>query len=243
MQASLRNTVSEMRSASRQLEESVRQIGSMASGLVAGATQQDELTRDTAAKLDLLSASVGKVTDRARDIDLHVAASLQQKSGANESLSHMIGEISAVESAVGEQGRGFAIVADEVRKLAEKSASAAAQINQVTQTLNNRLGEVEGAIRRGQTSLSSSQDHLEAVALAIGESNQTVQQTSAHTEQIIASAGEQETVRAEIAQHIDSIAHMGSANAAALERAAAAMRDLETLAARLDQIAVRFEMR
>ncbi|MBI4986914.1 MAG: methyl-accepting chemotaxis protein, partial [Rhodocyclales bacterium] len=149
----------------------------------------------------------------------------------------------AIEAArAGEQGRGFAVVADEVRKLAEKSAVAAAQIDDVTHAMGSRSGGVEDAIKRGLASLSSSQEYLEQVAMALGESNQAVQQTTTNTGEIIASVRRQEATSSGIAQQIEHIASMAGDNNAALERAAAAVHDLQALSERLNGMAVRFNV-
>ena len=149
----------------------------------------------------------------------------------------------AIEAArAGEQGRGFAVVADEVRKLAEKSAVAAAQIDRVTHAMGSRSGDVEEAIQRGLSSLGSSQDYLEQVAMALGESNQAVQQTTADAEEIIASVKQQSLASDGIARHIQQITRMAGENNSALERAAAATHALETLSGRLNGVAARFSV-
>ena len=287
MQRNLGQTVGEMRAASRQLDDAIKQIGSMTTDIVAGSARQDEMARETAAGVGDLAASVSRVVGSAGNVGSHVAASLDQTGTANESLSHMIGEISTVESAVGdiattanefiestraitdmtrevrdiadqtnllalnaaieaaragEQGRGFAVVADEVRKLAEKSAAAAAQIDRVTQALGSRSGDVEAAIKRGMASLATSQDYLEQVAMALGDSNQAVQKTTAETDDIVAALATQEEASNRIAGHIDAIVGMCAENRGALERAAGAMHDLEALAGRLDEVAGRFNL-
>ncbi|HEX8964661.1 MAG TPA: methyl-accepting chemotaxis protein [Rhodocyclaceae bacterium] len=149
----------------------------------------------------------------------------------------------AIEAArAGEQGRGFAVVADEVRKLAEKSAAAAAEINQVTRAMTERSEGVEEAIQRGQTSLATSQEHLELVAVALGESNQAVQDTTSNTEQIMASIQQQNEARERIGGHVDKMASISAENCAALTRAAAAMKDLEGLSGRLNALAAKFNV-
>jgi methyl-accepting chemotaxis protein len=88
----------------------------------------------------------------------------------------------AIEAArAGEQGRGFAVVADEVRKLAERSAQSASQIDTLTSDLNQRSESVERVVRKGQTSLQSSQDCLEEVAVALSETNQLIRQLNEGT--------------------------------------------------------------
>jgi len=287
MQASLRETVTEMRAGSRQLDDAIKQIGTMTADIVAGSARQDEMAHETATGVGDLAESVRRVVAGAGNVGSHVATSLDQTGTANESLSHMIGEISAVEAAVGdiattanefiertraitdmtrevrdiadqtnllalnaaieaaragEQGRGFAVVADEVRKLAEKSAAAAAQIDSVTHALGTRSGEVEEAIQRGMASLATSQEYLEQVAMALGDSNHAVQQTTAETDDIVAALATQEAASNRIAGHIDAIVGMCTENRAALERAASAMQDLDALAGRLENTAARFNL-
>jgi methyl-accepting chemotaxis protein len=101
---------------------------------------------------------------------------------------------------------------------------------------------VEVAITRGQTSLSTSQEHLELVAMALGDSNQAVQETTANTEQILGSLQQQNEARERIASHVDKMASISSENCSALTRAATAIRDLQALSGRLNGLAVKFNI-
>jgi len=149
----------------------------------------------------------------------------------------------AIEAArAGEQGRGFAVVADEVRKLAEKSAVAAAQIDSVTQAMGGRSGEVESAIQRGLTSLGVSQEYLEEVAIALGESNQAVQETTVDTDAIVAAVKLQEQASDNIVRHIQGVANASSDSSAALDRTVAEMHTLQQLSERLRSVATRFNV-
>lgn len=147
----------------------------------------------------------------------------------------------AIEAArAGEQGRGFAVVADEVRKLAEKSAIAAAQIDTVTQTMESRSAGVEEAIQRGLSSLNSSQEHLEAVAIALSESMQAVQETTRDAEEITASVKQQAHAGEGIGVYVERLAGMAEENQSASERAMTTVNGLKELSARLKSVTASF---
>ncbi len=147
----------------------------------------------------------------------------------------------AIEAArAGEQGRGFAVVADEVRKLAEKSAAAASEIDKVTRSLSEKSGQVEDAIGRGKTSLSTSQEHLENVAEVLGMANAEVTSTHKGMSEISASVREQTVAVNEIARNIERIAQMAEENSAAVRHVGEEGRRLENLVANLNHIAGRF---
>jgi methyl-accepting chemotaxis protein len=202
-----------------------------------------------------LSALIGEIAT-VEEAVADIAATASEFIASTRAIADMTGQVSeiadqtnllalnaAIEAArAGEQGRGFAVVADEVRKLAEKSAAAAAEINAVTQTMSKRSDGVETAIQRGQSSLETSQEHLELVAVALGESNHAVQETTANTDQILSSIQEQHDARAAIAGHVDRMAGISAENCTALTRAAAAMKDLQALSGRLNSLAVKFNV-
>ncbi len=149
----------------------------------------------------------------------------------------------AIEAArAGEQGRGFAVVADEVRKLAEKSASTAGEIDKVTRMIGQKSDTVEAALQRGLTSLATSQEHLEEVAMVLGEANAAVTQTTSGMSQITASVREQTVASNEIARNVENISQMAEATAAAVVQAADAASELQALANALDGVAGRFRI-
>jgi methyl-accepting chemotaxis protein len=149
----------------------------------------------------------------------------------------------AIEAArAGEQGRGFAVVADEVRKLAEKSAATAGEIDQVTRMIGQKSDTVEAALQRGLSSLATSQEHLEEVAMVLGEANAAVNQTTGGMSQITASVREQTSASNEIARNVENISQMADATAVAVAQTAEAAAELQGLAAALDQVTARFRV-
>ncbi|MDO8351532.1 MAG: methyl-accepting chemotaxis protein [Gallionella sp.] len=144
----------------------------------------------------------------------------------------------AIEAArAGEQGRGFAVVADEVRKLAEKSAKSANEIDQVTNSLNQKSGEVEATVQQGLRSLQATQEQVERVSGVLTEAGESVLQSSHGVRDIAASVVEQSLASNEIARNIEKIAQMSEENHAAVESNTQDIVRLEQLAKEL-QVAV-----
>lgn len=149
----------------------------------------------------------------------------------------------AIEAArAGEQGRGFAVVADEVRKLAEKSAQSASQIDQITLTLSEQSQSVGQTILQGQKSLQSSQEMLETVAIALGEANSAVSQTTQGVDNIVHAVNEQKNSSSEIAKNVENIALMIRENMAEIRMNSAAAEHLHKLSAELFDIVSRFKV-
>jgi methyl-accepting chemotaxis protein len=134
----------------------------------------------------------------------------------------------AIEAArAGEQGRGFAVVADEVRKLAEKSAQSALEIDRLTMTLGSQSSAVESAIQHSQKSLQTSQSCLENVAAVLGETTQSVTQSTSGMDNIAVSVNEQKTASHEIAQNVEKIVQMAEANRLSIQNNTAATNSME----------------
>lgn len=149
----------------------------------------------------------------------------------------------AIEAArAGEQGRGFAVVADEVRKLAEKSATAASQIDDVTRQLGQKSDDVESVIKRGVAALESTEEHLENVVGVLAEAKQAVQRTGEGMGNIAESVAGQMASAAEIGRRIEGITRMAQDNSEAVASTADEARSLEGLSAEMAAITARFKV-
>ena len=149
----------------------------------------------------------------------------------------------AIEAArAGEQGRGFAVVADEVRKLAEKSAKSASEIDQVTNSLNQKSSLVNAAVQTGLSSLQTTQQQVERVSVVLTAAGEAVLQSSRGVSDIAISVNEQSMASTEIARNVEKIAQMSEESHAEVQSNNKEIVRLEGLAKGLQTAVSRFKV-
>ncbi len=149
----------------------------------------------------------------------------------------------AIEAArAGEQGRGFAVVADEVRKLAEKSAKSANEIDQVTNSLNQKSAVAEEAVQSGLRSLQETQDKVGRVAAILSEAGEAVTKSTHGVNDIATSVSEQSLASTEIARNVEMIAQMSEESHAAVKSNSRDIERLEGLAKELQASVSKFRV-
>jgi methyl-accepting chemotaxis protein len=149
----------------------------------------------------------------------------------------------AIEAArAGEQGRGFAVVADEVRKLAERSSSAAHDIDAVTLSLGQQSGGVSKSLQQGASALKSSKSHMSSVKNTLSKASIAVEQSTRRMDEIAVAVAEQSQANNSVTQNIEQIVHMVDENNHAIERAVEDSRNLAEQAGRLQTAAAQFKV-
>ncbi len=143
----------------------------------------------------------------------------------------------AIEAArAGEQGRGFAVVADEVRKLAERTAKSTEDISSTISTMRDRVGDavsgMEGVVEKVASGVERAREANAAIKQIGAGSRAAVDMV----EEITVAIREQGAATNNIAAQVERIAVMSEENSAAAGSSAQAARDLDRLAADMQDI-------
>jgi len=118
----------------------------------------------------------------------------------------------AIEAArAGEAGKGFAVVASEVRKLAERSQTAASEINEVSGISLDRAVGAGESIEKLVPAIGAASDLVEEIASAAAEQDSGVRQISAAVNQL-------DAVVQKNAQNAVGLVHMAEELSAIAER-------------------------
>ncbi|MEN8247438.1 MAG: methyl-accepting chemotaxis protein [Bacteroidota bacterium] len=242
MIAKIKEILTTVQQASNQIADASTEMTGSSQQMSEGATEQASSVEEISSSMEEMAAGIQQNTDNAKQTEkTSVAAAgsiLESSASVNKTVESMIsiadkisiiGEISrqtnllalnaAVEAArAGEHGKGFAVVAGEIRRLAERSQTAATEIDDLSKdsvTIAQKSGKMlESAVPRIQknselvgeiTAASIEQNSgVDQINTAIQQLNQVVQQNAAVAEEMAASA-EQLNAQADLLK--DAIAY------------------------------------
>lgn len=228
MQNKLKEVIVAVQDSSYQIALASSELSNSSQQMSNGATNQAASAEEVSASMEEMAASIQQNSNNSIETEklaIVAARNINESSkSVNDTLLSMetiankisiIGEISqqtnllalnaAVEAArAGEHGKGFAVVAAEIRKLAERSQTAATEIDDVSKTsvenaqksekmLNEVVPIIEknaGKVREITASSIEQNSGAEQINSAIQELNDVVQQNAAFAEEMAASSEE-----------------------------------------------------
>ncbi|MDH5407691.1 MAG: methyl-accepting chemotaxis protein [Gammaproteobacteria bacterium] len=241
----LRSTINQITSATEQISSASEQVNSTAQNLSQGSSEQAASVEETSASLEQMNATVEQNAENARVTDsMASGAATKAEEGGNavnetvaamKDIAERIGMIediayktnllalnAAIEAArAGEHGKGFAVVADEVRKLAERSQSAAADINDVA---GNSVKVAENA------------------GILINEIVPDIQKTATLVQEIAAASTEQASGIQQMTTAVEQMDTVSQSNASSAEELSATAQVMEDQARELSSAVSFFKL-
>ena len=203
----------------------VAEITTKVKQTAAGAAQARDVV--AAAKED--AARSGDVVRKAIDAMTHIESSSQQITqiiGVIDEIAfqtNLLALNAGVEAArAGDAGKGFAVVAQEVRALAQRSAAAAKEIKAL-------IASSHSQVEQGVELVSETGQSLDRIVKHVLEINRVVHD-------IAAGANEQAVSLQHVNQAVDGMDQTTQQNAAMVEEATAATRQLARQSDELDEI-------
>ena len=205
------------------------------------ATSMEQMTTsvktnaDSARQASQLSGTASQAAVNGKTVIDRVTSTMEGIAASSRKISDIINVIdgiafqtnilalnAAVEAArAGEQGRGFAVVAGEVRSLAQRSASAAKEINQLIKDSVARVDSGSGLVTDA--------------GVAMQEIVQQVRQVADRIQDISTATHEQSHGIGQANAAIGQLDQMTQQNAALVEQSAAAAANLQRQAHRLEE--------
>lgn len=133
----------------------------------------------------------------------------------------------SIESArAGEAGRGFAVVAGEIQKLAVQADEAAAEIQQIIDTLLTESEQTMVVMQEAETLVAEQQQKLADTKTRFNEVNSGINVSREGTNVIRGNASSCDSARAQVVDVISNLSAISQENAASAEETTASMEEL-----------------
>ncbi|HWP95747.1 MAG TPA: methyl-accepting chemotaxis protein [Syntrophomonadaceae bacterium] len=254
-----RTAISEMSEAIKQVAENAEEVLTSAltastkaregeSQVYQATDQMQVITRNVNSSAQLVEQLGQKSMEIGQIVDLITSIANQ---------TNMLALNAAIEAArAGEQGKGFAVVAEEVRKLAEESGEAAQRIDGLIREIQEEADRAVEAMQEGTREVKTGSDVVmkagrafEEILLAISLVNEQIQQMSAASEEMAASAEtaifsiEQVSEKADgNAQAANQVSQLAEGQMAGIQEVNASVESLNAIVAELEEALSAFKI-
>lgn len=234
-----------------ELERSVQDVRSGASGAAEASVEADQQAAQGAATT---KNAINGINELVNEIDraAEVIKRLDQKSNGVGAVLDVIKGLAdqtnllalnaAIEAArAGEQGRGFAVVADEVRTLATRSHQATEEIENIIEQLQHEAKEAVTVMGNAKNSAELRREQVQSADQGLSAIAERVTQIRQLNSRMSQAADNQSRVAQHVGQSIANIGQLTERTAQDAGQTNAASNELVKLAAQLNELVGQFK--
>ena len=214
------------------IESIVTNVGSLTntSQTMSAAGDASSITmQELAESNDRTTAAISRIGEQLRMTNASI-----EKIGAAATLITSIADQTSllslnasIESArAGEAGKGFAVVAGEIQKLAVQSDEAAAEIQQIIDTLLSEAEQTMSVMRETEDLIAEQQEKLNDTKSRFSEVSSGISVSREGTNVIRSNANSCDSARAQVVDVISNLSAISQENAASAEETTASMEEL-----------------
>ena len=196
-----------------ELSASVEELASTVRQNAENTSQADSLARRVAQNAEVSGKAVAQTVESMKEIAGKISIIEEISSQTN-----LLALNAAIEAArAGEAGKGFAVVASEVRKLAERSSTAAGEINELSRSSVSVAAEAGRSLEELVPDIKKAAELIQEIAAASSEQSTGAEQIAKAVTQMDSVVQQNASVSEELASTAEELASQAETLQTAIE--------------------------
>jgi len=208
MIAKLSEVVQEVSSGAENVASGSEEMSASSESLSQGASEQASAVEECSSSMEEMTSSINQNADNAKQTETIAVKAAQDARESGEAVTSTVaamkeiaGKISIIEeiarqtdllalnaaieaARAGDHGKGFAVVASEVRKLAERSQTAAAEINRLSRESTTVAEQAGQLLEKLVPDIQKTSDLIQEISAASAEQSTGAQQVNTALQQL-----------------------------------------------------------